>query len=119
MEVATPAICMQAFRASAVGTSIIAVTAYFRLETWQGPVNKPVLSIILQTRYALLTASSAAIAPLATTKIAATAKNRFIENPVPRNGTLPEPVSPCKTCCADLRRLFENTTQIEAARSLK
>lgn len=74
---------MQAFLASALGKSIVAVTAYFRLETWHGAVNKPVLSIILQTRNALVTASSAAITELATTKTAAAAKIIFIENPVP------------------------------------
>ncbi|HEU0118765.1 MAG TPA: hypothetical protein VFR09_09055 [Alphaproteobacteria bacterium] len=46
-------------------------------------MNKPVLSIILQTRYALLTGSSAAITELATTKTVAAAKNCFIENPGP------------------------------------
>ncbi|WP_246662527.1 hypothetical protein [Rhizobium sp. P44RR-XXIV] len=46
-------------------------------------MNKPVLSIILQTRYAFVTGSSAAITELATTKTVAAAKNNLIENPVP------------------------------------
>jgi hypothetical protein len=41
------------------------------------------LSIILQTRNALFTASSAAIAELAPTIMVAAAKNSFIENPDP------------------------------------
>ncbi|NLR99745.1 hypothetical protein HGP17_23235 [Rhizobium sp. P38BS-XIX] len=83
MEDATPTIWVQAFLASATGKSIVAVTAYFRLETWHAAVNKPVLSIMRQTRNALFAASSAAIAELAATKTVATAKNSFIENPVP------------------------------------
>ncbi|OEC99457.1 MULTISPECIES: hypothetical protein [unclassified Rhizobium] len=79
----TPVICAQAFLASALGTSMVAMTAYLRLETWHGAVNKPVLSIILQTRNALLTASSAAIAELAITSMVAAAKNNLIENPDP------------------------------------
>ena len=63
--------------------SIVAVTEYFRLETWHGAVNRPVLSIILHTRNALFTASSAANTELATTRAVAAAKNILIEHPVP------------------------------------
>ncbi|MFB2562670.1 hypothetical protein [Rhizobium sp. IMFF44] len=111
---ATPVICAQAFLASALGRSMVAMTAYLRLETWHGAVNKPVLSIILQTRNALLTASSAAIAELAITSMVAAAKNNLIENPDPlwQHGARADFV------LQDMSRgfswPFENTTQLSA-----